>query len=231
MLDLIWKFLESDYTDIILVYFIQLSPFLPLAYALPQYKKLTIELRVLTAYLILSILFSFITMLMAKYYLNNLNVINLFTWLETFTFCFVFGKWLNSKIAFRLSMFTFICFSIHSIYYFRLYEYNSKMEAFEGIIGVCMGSYLLFKKSMNAREVIYKDFHFWFIAPSIIMLGVNIVTMGLRNLLLNTHETLGLLLSTLYSLSVIFTHCLFTYGFICYRRKMNSFWSSSPSAE
>lgn len=229
-LELLKRFHERLYYNLITDYLNFLSGLIPIAFAIPQFRKLTGELKLITAYLIIGILCTTINSLMAKYQINNLNVLNLFTWFETFVFLHVLGKWLNSKTGYNLAQFCFVCFSIYFLYTFQLNQFNTGVEIFAGIIVVCLSSYLLFRMSINTKEAIYMDFRFWFSFSIMLLLGINIVTLGLHNYLFSNDRIALSLTHIIYVLFSTFTHCMFAYGFICYKRKMKSYLPSLPSA-
>ena len=223
MTELIQRIIKSQDEFSTVSHLSLVSGMVPLCFALPKFKRLTAELKLMAVYLMLAIIFTAITHTMSAFKMNNLNVITLFTWIETFTFCYIFSKWSNSKIAFKLAMSGFLFFSLYFILSFKVGHFNTPMEVFEGLMVGSLAAFLLFKISINTNDIIYKDYRFWFTAPTLLLLGINIVTLGILNQLHAIYPKLVIFNDIIYSSISIFTHCLFAYGFVCYQRKMKSY--------
>ena len=214
----------------ILTYLSSASILLPAAVSFYYFPKLNSELKLLSVFFGIGVVTEAIVLSTSYFQVNNLWLINIFVLLEGFVLMYLIGKWFDSKRLFLVSMFLFV---IYGIFWFitslvsgNIFEFNRHEKTAKAIVLVLLSGTLLIRLSMNEQIDLLKDYRFWMTSAVLIYFAVTLIVYSTASLMLNVSHYLMHYTWSIHSGINIIANLLFTHGFVCYSRRMNSYsWS------
>lgn len=200
---------------------VPLSILLPLFIGTIKYRKLSGASKLTYWYLIISALFTSLSLLISRYYhKNNMPVSHLFTLVELGFILFIYksllqvNKKTNSYIL-MMAAFTVICL-LNAIFFQSIYTYNSYTKSIEAIICILFAmkyfaaiasGIISENKITNAGFYFNTGFFLYFSGAFMLFVFSNFI---ITNLSLNNF----LIIWTIHAALVLLMYLFFTFGFI-----------------
>ncbi len=188
-----------------------LSSLLPLIIGLHLYRRLNIEMKILT------ILFTFILIVeILGFYLSFIGInyiwlIHLYTLLEYSLLMLIFSYWQKNNVLkrnLRLSIpfFTFIWIGA-KVFMENLNQWDNYTASLECVLLVGVSAYTLFELSKDNTITIYKVPRFWVSGAVLIYFAGNLMVFSLINIIIITWP--------IHSALNIISNLCYTGGFLC----------------
>jgi hypothetical protein len=202
------------------------SILVPLGFSLYRYKQLKDELKIVTVFFVIASLTEAILNITSLKMFNNLWLINIFSVIEAFTFCFVIGKWFNSKKMFRLAILLFILYFVYWLYSVLMngdiFKFNGAEKSVKAFVLIFLSGCLLVRLSSHEETPILENYRFWIAAAIMIYFSITLVVYCTEAFLIDGKGA-SYYTWIIHSVTNIVSNFLIAFGFLWYYRKMNSF--------
>lgn len=197
--------------------FFKIAPwiiFFPLILSLKNFRKSPSELKIITQYLILSVITQIVSFIFWKRNINNLPVLHIYTLLEFAVLLWFYYKILKSfipKIYFYILLIAFVVFALTDTFLLEgVYVFNTYSRSVEGFIFIVLSvfwffkvffaeeeSYLPYQKSIN---YISAGFFIYFSGSIVLFSFSNYINQLAHSMLFNIWTLHTLFLTIMYIL-------------------------------
>jgi hypothetical protein len=197
-----------------------------MVFSLYRYHGLTYALKIIAWFFLVSTILEGILYITSERRLNNLWLINIFSVVEAFTFCFVIGKWFNSKKMFLVAVLLFVLFFIYWIYSVLMngdiFNFNGAEKSVKAFVLIFLSGCLLVRLSSSEETPILKNYRFWIAGAIMIYFSITLVVYCTEEFLIDG-KVASYYTWIIHSITNIVSNFLIAFGFVWYYRKMNSF--------
>lgn len=208
-------------SKIFMAVIVPLSILLPLFIGAIKYRQLSSAAKLIYWYLIVSAIFTGLSLLIARYYhKNNMPVTHLFTLIEAGFILFFYKTVLgaekrNRSYTYLLLAFTITCI-VNAIFFQSIYTYNSYTKSIESIICILLAmkyfaaiasGTISTRISTNAGFYLNAGFFLYFSGAFMLFVFSNFI---ITNLSLNNF----LIIWTIHASLVLLMYLFFTFAFI-----------------
>ncbi len=210
-----------------LAYISSLSSLIPVLSAAYQYNHLSKPLKLLAQLLVFGALVEGVNFILSHYKQNNLWLFNLYSITEGFVFCYLMGRWSDSKRMFIVSISLFFLYLLYWLYSTfiggSLFGFNSHEKTIKGLMLIFLSGSLLIRISMDESIIMLSDYRFWITSAILIYFSVTLIVFSTATFGFEDHHRAMNYSWVIHSVINIISNLLFAYGFVWHYRKMNSF--------
>jgi hypothetical protein len=208
-------------SKIFMAVIVPLSILLPLVIGIIKYRKLSGSARLIIWYLIISALFTGISLLISRHYhQNSMPVGHLFTVIEMAMIIFFYKKILsdgkkNSSYRIVIILFTILCI-LNALFFQSIYTYNSYTKSIEAIICILFAmNYFAAIASDNSSGKILTQPDFYFNAGFFLYFSGAFMLFVFSNFIItNLSLHSFLIIWTIHAALVLLMYILFSTGFL-----------------
>lgn len=197
----------------------------PVFFSLYAYRKLALEMRMLSWFFTCAAAIELIILVSAFLKVNNLWLINLYALAEGIVLLYVIGRWLKHPRLFSLSILILVIYAAYWIYSTwvlgSLYLFNSREKAVKAIFLILLSGHLLIRQSLTEDIIITNNPVFWILSAILIYFSVSIIVFCTATFVLDNKNMAMMYSWTIHSIVNIIANLLFAVGFICTYRKTN----------
>jgi hypothetical protein len=208
-----------------LAYVSSISLLFPLAAAVYGYRRLDNILRLLAWLLIIGGLIEISNIIFSQLGKNNIWLINIYMLVEAFVFCYLLGKWSETKRMFIVSIALFSFYFLFSIYDTFLtgsmYKFSGEDKIMKGIILIFLSCYFLIRLSTNENIILMSDYRFWIASAILVYSAVTLIVFGTSNFVLSGNKYASYYCWVIHSITDIISNFMIATGFVWYYRKRN----------
>jgi len=177
------------------------------------------ELRILTFYLVVGLMFSTVMWILGSQKINNLWMMHLFTPIQFGLLMWIFSFWFKGPIrrVVLLSIPVFTLFWVVVLMFFESFShFNTYTRPVEALILIIVAGHTLYKTNKEDAETIFRMPRFWVASGTLIYFSGMILLYAVsNNLLAMSMETLRMVWLTIQTTSQIMSNLLFIGGFLC----------------
>jgi hypothetical protein len=201
-----------------------LSALVPLVASLYKYRTLNSLLKGVSLFFVFAAVVELAGDILAQQKINNLWLINIYSLIEGFIFCYVIMKWSESRSFFLTGA---ILFSVYFLFWWysgfisgTIFNLNGEEKTVKAFMLLFLSGYFLIRLSTNENVIMMEDYRFWISCALMLYFSVTIIVFCTETFLVNGYNV-SYYSWIIHSVTNIISNLLFAFGFIWYYRKVS----------
>jgi hypothetical protein len=197
--------------------FSALSSLVPLGAGLYFFRRLDIEMKILTIFFSFALIVEIIGFYLSFNRISYIWLIHLYTLLEYSLLMLIFSYWqkdnvLRRNLRLSIGFFAFIWIGA-KMFMENLSYWDNYTASLESVLLVGVSAYTLFELSKENRTSLYKEPRFWVCGAVLVYFTGNLMVFALINIITIDWP--------IHSLLNIVANLFYTGGFLCSRHRLN----------